>query len=122
MLEIVQAKDFTPYYPLLKKLNIDDDIISIAEALDKGKVIGYGIYHYDKDCVLINYIESNDDLYLYDGIVRSILFLAQNNGINKAIFKLEDTSVVERLKFVDSGDKCINNIDKILSNCKNCNK
>lgn len=122
MLEIIQAKDFTPYYSLIEKLNIDDDIISVAEAFDYGNVIGYGIYHYKDDYVIINYIDSKDDLCLYDGIVRSILFLAFNNGINKAIFTLDDTSFIEKLKFVNNGQKCINNIDKILSNCKNCKK
>lgn len=122
MLEILQAKDFTPYYPLIEKLNIDDDIISVVEAMDNGKIIGYGIYHYNNDFVEINYIESNNDLYLYDGIVRSILFIAYNNGVDKAVFQLDDTSVIEKLKFVDTGEKCINNIDNILSNCKSCKK
>lgn len=122
MLEIIQAKDFSPYYDLIKKLNIDDDIISVAEAVDKGNVIGFGIYHYKNDYVIINYLDSKGDLYLYDGIIRSILFLAFNNGINKAIFMLDDTSDIERLKFVENGEKCIDNIDKILSNCKSCKK
>ncbi len=122
MLEILQAKDYKPYYPLFEKLNIKDEIISVAEAVDNDKIIGFGIYHYSEGNVIINYVESYGDLYLYDGIVRSILFLAENNGINQAIFTLDDTSIIEKLRFVNENQKCIKNIDNILSNCKSCSK
>lgn len=121
MLEIVQAKDYKKYSELFEKLKIEDEIISVVEAMDNKNVIGCGIYHFDDKSVIIDYIDSGDDLQLYDGIVRSILFLAMNNGINSAVFNIDDYSSLIKLKFINGKDKFINNINNFMNNCKKCN-
>jgi hypothetical protein len=121
MLEIVQAKDYKKYGELFEKLKIEDEIISVVEAMDNKKVIGCGIYHFDEKSVIVDYIDSGDDLQLYDGIVRSILFLAMNNGINRAVFNFDDYSDLVKLKFTNGKDNFINDISEILVSCKKCN-
>jgi hypothetical protein len=121
MLEIVQAKDYKKYGELFEKLKIEDEIISVVEAMDNKNVIGCGIYHFDEKSVIVDYIDSGDDLQLYDGIVRSILFLAMNNGINRAVFNFDDYSDLVKLKFTNGKDNFINDISEILVSCKKCN-
>ena len=79
MLEIVQAKDYKKYGELFEKLKIEDEIISVVEAMDNKKVIGCGIYHFDEKSVIVDYIDSGDDLQLYDACAVDIIF-AMNNG------------------------------------------
>ena len=45
MLQILQARSFSPYQDVINTLDIDDEIFSIAEAIDNGEVLGYAIYH-----------------------------------------------------------------------------
>ena len=122
MLEIVQAHDFKKYQEIIKTLDIADEIISIVEALDKNEVIGFGIYHYNSDKVIIDFVESYEDKYLYDGIVRSILFLAITNNINCAEFKVVKNQVLIELGFVNENDNYIQNISDFMDKCKNCKK
>lgn len=121
MLEIRPAKDYSLYKNIIDSIDFSGDrLVCIAEAVDKDKVIGYGIYYFTDVSVVIKHVESYNDLYLYDGIVRSVLFMASNNGIDTAVIDLHDMSIVEKLHFVSVGEKCIKNIDNILSNCKTC--
>ncbi len=120
MLEIVQAKDFKKYSNLIGELGIGDELISIAEALDKNEVIGFGIYHYGDGKVIIDYVDSKGDLYLYDGIVRSILFLAMTNKVNIAFFNISDTKMLMDLSFVKGDNKYLENITEFMDKCKNC--
>jgi len=120
MLEIVQAKDYKNYYNLFEKLKIADEIVSVVEALDKNQVIGYGIYHYNDKEVILDYVDSNNDNYLYDGIVRSILYLAMTNNINRALFNILDTETIKKLGFINENNNCIENITEFMDKCKNC--
>lgn len=122
MLEIVQARDYKNYYKLFEELNISDEIVSVAEAMDNGNVIGFGIYHYNDNSVVINYIDSKSDLELYDGITRTILFLALNNNINSAVFNISDKINLIKLRFISENENTIENIANFMDICKNCKK
>ena len=120
MLEIVQARDYKKYYKLFEELNIADEIVSVAEAMDNGNVIGFGIYHYINKSVVIDYIDSKSDLELCDGITRTILFLALNNNINSAIFKMDNKSDLIKLRFISENKNSIMDIANFMDTCKNC--
>ncbi len=122
MLEIVQARDYKKYYKLFEELNISDEIVSVAEAMDNGNVIGFGIYHYSDSNVVIDYIDSKSDLELYDGIARTILFLALNNNINSAVFNINDKINIIKLRFISENENTIENIANFMDTCKNCKK
>lgn len=122
MLQILQAKSFSPYQDIINTLDIDDEIFSIAEAVDNGKVTGYAIYHFKDDSVVLDYCTSDGDLYLYDGLVRAVLFIAVNNGIEKATFALKDKTYIEKLGFVQKCHNCLSDLSNFLNNCKSCKK
>lgn len=121
MLEIIQAKDTEKYNDIFRTLGIEDINPSVFEAMTGGEVSGYGIYHYEKDTVVIYEIYT-DDLYLYDGIVRSILFKALTKDIKKARFEVKENERLIKLHFITSDNQIIDNIDYFMNNCKNCKK
>ncbi len=120
MLEIVQARDYKNYYKLFEELNISDEIVSVAEAMDNGNVIGFGIYHYSNSSIVIDYIDSKSDLELYDGIARTILFLALNNNINSAVFNIDDKINLIKLRFISENENTMRNIANFMDTCKKC--
>lgn len=120
MLEIVQARDYKKYYKLFEQLNIADEIVSVVEAMNNDEIIGFGIYHYNLDKLVVDYIESNSDLELFDGITRTILFLALNNNINSALFNMKDRTNLIKLRFISENENSIANIANFMDNCKNC--
>ncbi len=127
MLQILQAKNFTPYSQIINKLAEENDLISVCEAVDGENILGYGIYYFEKDCVVIRELESGNDLDLYDGIARAIMFIAFQNGVNQASFVLKNYSFLNKLSIIDKNNRenctyIVNDIDKILSNCSNCRR
>lgn len=122
MLTIIQARDFKPYSELVDKLFNEQELPCIAEAIDNEKVLGFIIYHFEDEKVIIDYVDADKDLYLYDGLVRSVLFLAMNNEIEVAEFRVEDKTDLKKLGFVKDSDNLLTSIDSFMSNCKNCKK
>lgn len=122
MLEILQARDYKKYIPIIEKLNIDDDLISVVEAVDKNEVLGYGIYRFEDAKLIIEDVECNDDFYLLDGIIRSILYLAMSNGIDSAVFNVSGKYKTDCQKIINTSQNCIESISTFMNNCKNCNK
>ena len=122
MLTIIQARDFKPYSELVDKLFNGQELPCIAEAIDNEKVLGFIIYHFEDEKVIIDYVDADKDLYLYDGLVRSVLFLAMNNEIEVAEFRVEDKTDLKKLGFVKDSDNLLTSIDSFMSNCKNCKK
>lgn len=122
MLQILQAKSFKPYQDIISSLGVEDEVFSIVEAVDNGEVTGFAIYHFSNDSVILDYCTSSGDLYLYDGLVRSVLFLAVNNGIEKAVFNIEDRNEIEVLGFVQKCHNLLSDLSGFLNNCKSCKK
>ncbi|MCD8328619.1 MAG: hypothetical protein LUC25_05930 [Ruminococcus sp.] len=122
MLEIKVATDREEYFEKLSKLGLDEELTLVVESYDKGEVNGYGFYHLEGDSVSIDYIESYQDLILFDGIVRSILFKAMLSGIDKAVFSDAQLGKFQMLGFVQNNYKTIDSIGEFLSKCKSCGK
>ncbi|MCC8192619.1 MAG: hypothetical protein LIO41_06260 [Ruminococcus sp.] len=122
MLEIKVAEDREKYFEELSKFGLDEDLTLVVESYDKGEVNGYGFYHLEGDSVSIDYIESYQDLILFDGIVRSILFKAMLSGIDKAAFSDVQLGKFQMLGFVQNNYKTLDSIGDFLSKCKSCGK
>lgn len=122
MLEIHQKKDISGYEGYLRKINANANDILIVEAFDKKNVIGFCIFSYEKDCVNLYQIEYGDDKYLFDGIVRAVLFKASMIGIDKAKYYFEDLSLLKKFGTVDKEGNCLSCIQNVMNGCNNCKK
>lgn len=122
MLEIKNAIEVNKYRDEIERLKLDPDFTMVVESFDKENVNGYGFYHLENDKVIIDYINDGDDILLFDGIVRSILFKALLSGINKAGFSDIQIDKFLRLGFVQNNYKSIDTIEDFLSKCKSCGK
>lgn len=122
MLQILQTKNFNNYIEKLEKMGILDKFPNVVEATDKGEIIGLGIYHFEEKMVVVDEISAENDLYLYDGIVRAILFLAMMKGIDIAKFNLTDMTQVKKLKFVKDDENILSPVTSFMSKCKSCGK
>ena len=122
MLQILQTKNIENYSEIIKRLGLENKNANVVEAVDKDEIFGTGIYLIEKDKVVIYFIDSKGDLYLYDGIVRSILFLAVLKDIDKAEFEIEDKTDLIKLGFVQKNSNCLNDLKEFMSKCKSCGK
>lgn len=123
MLQILQAKDINIYKDTIEKLNLNENTIDIAEAVDDDKINGFGIYHFNikERTLIIDYIDAKGDILLYDGLVRSILFIGMMKNIDKAKFKNDDFDTLEKLGFIKNKCKYIDSINDFMNKCKTCN-
>jgi hypothetical protein len=122
MLEILECKNTKKYDHILENTEAKEKLY-VVEACDKEKVNGYAIYGYSEDKVLIYDFECSNDLYLCDGIIRSVLLKATLKGIDIADFIIEDFNkikILKALKFVGNNDKKLFNIMDFMNNCKKC--
>lgn len=122
MLEILQTKNINNYKNIIDELNLDINLVHVVEATDKDIVNGIGIYHFYENQVVIDFIDAESDLYLYDGMVRAILFLAMLKGIDSSIFQEDCIDTCIKLGFIKSGQNELKSISKFLHKCKSCEK
>ena len=125
MLEILQTKNKENYKDKITELGLDFDTAFVVDATDEGSSIGYGIYHFGIDdeynpLVEVDLVQDNSDILLFDGIIRSILFLAMMKGIAKARFNLTQTDKLIKLGFVQNNYNCLDSIEEFMSKCKSC--
>lgn len=122
MLEIQEKFSAEGYEALAERAG---DKLHITEALDKGRVIGYIAYFYDSDRTVILDFDDCGDLYLCDGMVRSVLFKSCLKNIHTAEFTVEDEeklSSLARLGFIVNGNRILENIDSLMDGCSQCRK
>lgn len=122
MLQILQTKNIESYSELILSLGLEKENVSVVEATDKEEILGIGIYALEREQVTVYYIDAKNDLYLFDGIVRSILFLAVLKDVDKAVFALSDRNDLEKLGFVQKNDNCLLSLKEFMSKCKSCGK
>ncbi len=122
MLQILQTKHIENYSQMIEEMRLSDLFPNVVEATDKEEVIGIGVYHFDNDIVVLDKVDSNGDLYLYDGIVRAVLFLAMMKGIDTARFDLTDLKNAKKLGFVQNNDNILSDLNGFMSKCKSCGK
>lgn len=119
MLEI-HSGNIKRYSKNIIEHNITDDA-KVVEAFDeKEEVIGHAIYVEKEDIIEIYEVDCNPDLYLYDGIVRTILFKGMLKGINKAEYNLKDMTKIYKLRLSDKDSNKLSSIESIMNSCKNC--
>lgn len=122
MLKILEQTDLTPYRAVLDAVQSDYPLC-LTEAMDGEQVTGYIAYAYEPDAVVIHALDDGGDLYLCDGLVRSVLFKGLLRGLNKGVFRLTDAAMMEKmrtLRFVNNGQNTLENIAEIMDNCKSC--
>lgn len=124
MLEIVEQKHLDAYAELLDNLPAPKGTkLYLTEALEKNEVQGYIVYAYEPDRVAIYAVSDGGDLYLCDGLVRSVLFKGELKGLEKAVFNLQDAAMMERMKslhFVQNDGNTLDDIREIMESCKKC--
>jgi len=124
MLQIVEQKDLSSYAELIHALRVPEGTkLYLTEALDGGVVTGYIVYAYEPDRVAIYAVDDGGDLYLCDGLVRSVLFKAELRGLERAVYYVQNTAMMERicsLRLAQKNSGILENIHEIMESCKKC--
>ena len=97
MLKILEQKNLAPYRDLLDGIQTEFPLY-LTEALDGDKVTGFIVYAYETEQVAVHAVNDGGDLYLCDGLVRSVLFKGLLRGLNEAVFRLTDTAMMEKMR------------------------
>ena len=121
MLEIQEKFSPEGYEELISLVKTDK--LHITEALDKGEVTGFIAYAYETDKTVIYDYDDGGDLYLCDGLVRSVLFKSSLKGIETAVFSIPDKKKHQnliKLRFIQDGSMVLENISSLMNGCQNC--
>ncbi len=122
MLKILEQTNHEPYRAVLDAI-CSEYPLYLTEAMDGEQVTGYIVYAYEPDAVAVHAVDDGGDLMLCDGLVRSVLFKGLLRGLNKGVFRLQDTAMLDKmrtLRFVNNGQNALENIAEIMDNCKSC--
>ena len=119
MLQILKREDKSPYLAEIAELGLSGNEIAVSEAVDGDLVLGYALYKISPEAIEIYKISPQNDLLLFDGIARSILFLAVLKGVERAEFKLSDLTEAKKLGFADENG-VLEDISSVFSGCKGC--
>ena len=122
MLKILEQTNHEPYRAVLDTIRSQYPLY-LTEAMDGEQVTGYIVYAYEPDAVAVHAVDDGGDLMLCDGLVRSVLFKGLLRGLNKGVFRLQDTAMLDKmrtLRFVNNGQNTLENIAEIMDNCKSC--
>lgn len=122
MLKILEQTNHEPYRALLDTIRSEYPLY-LTEAMDGEQVTGYIVYAYEPDAVAVHAVDDGGDLMLCDGLVRSVLFKGLLRGLNRGVFRLQDTAMLDKmrtLRFVNNEQNALENIAEIMDNCKSC--
>ncbi len=122
MLRILEQTNLEPYREILDGIQSEHKLY-LTEAMEGEQVTGYIVYAYESEQVAVYAVHDGGDLYLCDGLVRSVLFKGLLRGLNCAVFRLTDASMMEKmrtLRFVKNNQNSLENIEEIMDNCKSC--
>lgn len=120
MLQILKQENKESYLDIISDLGISPSEAQISEAKDGDTVTGYGIYQFLTDKIVIHIISPENDLVLFDGIARSVMFLAVLKGIERAEFSEAVQKNARLLKFVKNSEAALEPISTIFNGCENC--
>ncbi len=119
MLQILKRKDADGYLHILERFGLSAYDTDISESVEDGTVNGYAVYRLSPEGIFFYDVKAND-LTIYDGIVRSVLFLAALKGVERARFLLDDKSNVISLGFVSLETDVLDPISGVLGGCSGC--
>lgn len=122
MLQILKRKNADGYEEVLSHLGLNVDDVDISESFENDTVNGYAVYKITPDDLYIYCVDTRDDMVLYDGVIRSVLFLAALRGVERAHFMLEDKSSAVALGFLTVDSDVLEPISSVLGNCSGCNR
>jgi hypothetical protein len=90
-------------------------------ALDGDKLAGWCRWHLTPEEVRIEEVEDGGDMQTFDGLVRGILAMANDQGIDRAVFSaaIRPDRLATSLIPVNRENVLIS-IDYFLNNCKKC--
>lgn len=120
MLQILKQENKQGYLAKLAELGLAPENVSISEAIDGENVTGFGIYELTSDSIVIHGIEPENDLVLFDGIARSVMFLAVLKGIEKAEYRGNTRKNAALLKFITDEKPYLEPISSIFNGCEGC--
>lgn len=120
MLEILKQDNKESYKDIIAELNIPLSAAQVSEAMDNGNVTGYGIYEFSENSILIHKIAPENDLLLFDGIARSVMFLAVLKGIERAEFGESLIKNARLLKYINMDSTVLEPISSIFNGCEHC--
>lgn len=122
MLKILEQTNLEPYREIMDGIQSEHQLY-LTEAMEGEQVTGYIVYAYEPEQVAVYAVDDGGDLYLCDGLVRSVLFKGLLRGLNRAVFRLTDVGMMEKmrtLRFVKNDENSLENIAGIMDNCKSC--
>ncbi|MDE6833670.1 MAG: hypothetical protein K2J39_05420 [Ruminococcus sp.] len=97
------------------------DNVHITEAFENNKVTGYITYSYESDRTIVHGIDDGGDLFLCDGLVRSVIFKSTLKGIGTLVFDTADCREnLRKLKFITGDCQTVENIDRFMNGCSDC--
>lgn len=120
MLQILKQENKHSYLKKLHELGLDPEKICISEAIDGNMVTGFGIYELAADRIIIHSIEPLADLLLFDGIARSVMFLAVLKGIEKAEYRGDTVKNAKLCGFISDEKPYLKPISSVFNGCKEC--
>ena len=112
---ILKGNDCTDIF---QNLGINHNEISHAlKLVEKDEVIGFSLFDMDNESILIKYL-SPDNFSLFDGVLRSTLFIAANKGIMKAFWgEKVDSEKIKKLGFCGNEERREIDITNLFSSC-----
>lgn len=121
MLQILECRDFTPYKKQLDMLDEFDGELHIAEAIGDNCVDGYAIYAINPNRITVYFAEAGNDLGLFDGIIRTVIFKAVIASVDSAYFaRTVNDETLKQLGFIQNDSRELNKLADFMNNCKNC--
>lgn len=104
-----------------KGFEYDNNCICVV-ASDKEEIFGECFIRLEGDEVYIMHLAPENDIMMFDGMLRSALHIGIQNGARKAFY--ENTECEENYEIIgfisDKANKSLN-IDKLYSSCCGCN-
>ena len=122
MIEIHPLRDREKLEVLYNKYSVPFGADSIAIiASDREEILGCCLFDLDESKQTVNFIEPQGDLMFADGLLRSALHVAVENGIMSAFYS-ENAPVLlfEKLGFIKNAETRELNIEKLFTSCHNC--
>lgn len=122
MLKILEQTNLEPYRDILEGIRTEQKLY-LTEAMEGERVTGYIVYAYEPDAVAVYAVDDGGDLMLCDGLVRSVLFKGLLRGLDRAVFRLTEAGMMEKmekLRFVKNNQNFLESIAEIMDNCKSC--
>lgn len=124
MIEVNILKDFYETKKIFEdnSIKFENNCFCMA-AKDGEQILGFCLFKYENDFVLIKELHPRNDLMMADGVLRSTFFVASNRGIEKAFYDNRDIEpMLKKLDFVDNTQYKSLKIKKIFDSCGCCNK